>query len=364
MSGQRYAVLVGVSNYEKLTKLECGGDDAAAVRDALITAEFDYNNVYLLADPGQDSKDPEADRHEGAQGRPTKEDIDEVLEDLANKKLDPDDTILFFFSGHGIRHEGDYLVPRAASTKIIAKSCLKITDIVKTLRKSGSRQIVMLLDACRDELKPKSIGVGLEVQEYISNLKDDKQGVGILFSCLQEAKSYIVEDEGRYWSAFTKGLVDAIDSPDHVTLTHVEGFLASFLQSYNLAHQVPVQKPYLTQNPHSIANLPLFGSPTKATAIGAGIGEELLRLEMEEGLEIVDQLIDFVNSPEWHNDEDPLAVAKQRRILRLTQGRYNVENFMSSWTNLKKIEARKKADTEGALIAGPRAAKQDGEDGA
>ena len=134
----RYAVLVAVSEYEGpgLDRVSITISNAKALRDALIDPAiggFKKEEVRFLY---EDAKDERL--------RPTKEAILREWQHSADLCTDPNDTILFYFSGHGGEIDGkDWLCGRDEKFRVS-----KIGDIVL---KCLAKRKILVLECCRSE---------------------------------------------------------------------------------------------------------------------------------------------------------------------------------------------------------------------
>ena len=100
----KYAIIVGIDDYSKgegFAQLQNADNDVREFRKLLVE-EFGYD----------DAADPLPDRRRGASrgivdGRPTRQAIRDAFERwLPGRGLGPDDSVLFFFAGHGLRDGG------------------------------------------------------------------------------------------------------------------------------------------------------------------------------------------------------------------------------------------------------------------
>ena len=94
-TGNRWAVLVGVNEYEDKTnygRLQVCVKDVHAVRDQLVTGGFNPARIRLLTDVTDEP--------------PTREDILTALKAVADA-TEPDDLLLFYYSGHGDEEGGE-----------------------------------------------------------------------------------------------------------------------------------------------------------------------------------------------------------------------------------------------------------------
>jgi formylglycine-generating enzyme required for sulfatase activity len=129
-------------------------------------------------------------------------------------------------------------MPIDADPGDVAGTGLAVRDLTEQLRGSGAGNVILLIDACRDDGSRDGVGIGLEQQ----------QGVITLFSCAPEQQSYEVDELQA--GAFTHALLQGLRIQG-------EGNCATVAR---LAEHVRVQVPYLTQlyrkgqqNPYLVA---------------------------------------------------------------------------------------------------------------
>ncbi len=131
----RFALVIGNSNYQAVRQLPNAVHDAAAVSDFLKSAGFDVTTALDLDQAGM--------RH--------------AVQDFARRLAGKDDqktTALFYFAGHGVQVDGEnYLVPvdaKIASAADIPLAAVRFADIMNTLEQIGNKTRLIFLDACRD----------------------------------------------------------------------------------------------------------------------------------------------------------------------------------------------------------------------
>jgi metacaspase-1 len=136
---QGRALLVGVASYTRVSRLpECVLNDARDLATLLQSpARGGYldTNVELLLD-----QDATAERFRHG------------LRRLAEEAR-PDDTVVVFFSGHGLRRaDGDhpeaYLLPIDYDSRDLARTALSATELTRFLAAIRAKRLVVLLDAC------------------------------------------------------------------------------------------------------------------------------------------------------------------------------------------------------------------------
>ena len=121
----RFALVIGNSNYQAVRQLPNAVHDAAAVSDFLKSAGFDVTTALDLDQAGM--------RH--------------AVQDFAQRLAGKDDqktTALFYFAGHGVQVDGEnYLVPvdaKIAGAADIPLAAVRFADIMNTLERSATRR--------------------------------------------------------------------------------------------------------------------------------------------------------------------------------------------------------------------------------
>jgi len=143
---KRYALVIGVDQYEdsQINKLDGAGNDAKAIVEALVQyAGFPRDQVKLL------TSDQPLER------RPTR---NKILRQLSNMRgaVPKDGLLLIAFAGHGIeRGDQAYLLPSDAElssdVSLLEQSSINVDDMRKRIIETGVGQVVMILDACRND---------------------------------------------------------------------------------------------------------------------------------------------------------------------------------------------------------------------
>ena len=143
---KRFALIIGVDQYAdtQITTLGGATNDAKALADALVAnAGFPSDQVMLLA-----SNQP-------AERQPTRGNI---LRRLSNRAavLPKDGLFLFAFAGHGVERGGHaFLLPSDAQVSndvdLLEQTAINVTQVKDRIRKAGVGQVLMILDACRND---------------------------------------------------------------------------------------------------------------------------------------------------------------------------------------------------------------------
>jgi hemoglobin len=143
---KRYALIIGVDKYAdgSITPLDGASNDAKALANALIRyAGFAKDQVILLAS----DQPPERQPTRG-----------EILQRLSNLRgaAPKDGLLLVAFAGHGIeRNDQAYLLPSDArihgDIELLQETSISVTRMKEAIRAVGVGQVVLLLDACRND---------------------------------------------------------------------------------------------------------------------------------------------------------------------------------------------------------------------
>lgn len=143
---KRFALIIGVDQYAdtQITTLGGATNDAKSLADALVAnAGFPSDQVMLLA-----SNQP-------AERLPTRGNILRRLSNLA-AVLPKDGLFLFAFAGHGVERGGQaFLLPSDAQVSndvdLLEQTAINVTQVKDRIRKAGVGQVLMILDACRND---------------------------------------------------------------------------------------------------------------------------------------------------------------------------------------------------------------------
>jgi metacaspase-1 len=135
---QGRALLVGVASYERAQRLpDCVLSDARDLATLLKSNDrcgYHEPHVELLLD-----------------GEATAERFRRGLQRLAREAAD-DDTVIVFFSGHGLREAGTppeaYLLPVDYDPDDVARTALSAGELTRLLASIRAKRLVVLLDAC------------------------------------------------------------------------------------------------------------------------------------------------------------------------------------------------------------------------
>ena len=133
-AASRLALVIGINDYQHVPKLQKAVADAQAMANVLKSLGYE---VTQLINPAR------RDLYAGVSA--------------VTGKLQPGDTIVLHFSGHGVQIDNEnYLLPAdipspAASDKEFLKSeAIAVSTLVERFRTAGVRVQILVIDACRD----------------------------------------------------------------------------------------------------------------------------------------------------------------------------------------------------------------------
>jgi len=137
--GKKFAVLVGINEYadSSINRLNFCVKDIQDFNDVLIDTargKYEGENVKVLSGENEE--------------KPTRNNILSKLTTMS-RNANPDDSILFFFSGHGAEIEGKpCLLCSDSYRNAIEQTALSNELVRETMEKSLARVKVIILDAC------------------------------------------------------------------------------------------------------------------------------------------------------------------------------------------------------------------------
>jgi hypothetical protein len=320
VAGDKYALLVGAKGYTKVPPLKWADKDACDVAQALESCGFDRQNMTVLHD-GDEAEPPVRAQLFHHLGR-------------LKGRLKPEDLLVFYFSGHGmIQDDDDYLLPVDASEQSLTYTGAKVGDVVSELRRSGSKQVLLLLDACRNEL-PTGKGIRSLGDISAKSIRDDTDGVAAIFSCEGRERSYEIDhdDEGIHQSAFTYCLLQAIERPTVNTVKEVADYLRQEVKVLNGKYNQQPQTPFLVARPDELLDLRVFVAAAM-DAMPEEFEQFIAYLTQLYGADQIDQNIYYDVMAFLHGDaHDPGRV---KLVSDVCGGVSNVAMFERIWKHYR-----------------------------
>ncbi|MBK8903653.1 MAG: caspase family protein [Anaerolineaceae bacterium] len=219
-NGHTWAVFVGVNKYEdeiNYGELRVCANDAKDILEALKKGGFDEDRTRLLTEDFGES--------------PTRDNVLVALKAIADA-TEPDDLLLFYYSGHGDIFKGEsFLVARNGRHLILRDTAISVTRIKEIMQEASARAKVVVLDACHSGANIGNKSSRRMSNEFIEHVFEHAEGLAILASCQQGQLSYEWPKQNR--SVFTKYLLDAlkgeadIDDKGAVTVQDAHRFVVN-----------------------------------------------------------------------------------------------------------------------------------------
>jgi formylglycine-generating enzyme required for sulfatase activity/uncharacterized caspase-like protein len=271
---KNWAICIGINEYAHLKPLDYARQDAQRMYDFLEAEKFD--RVLLFFDPDPKNNSPEAKKYPSGNNLfPSGNNLRYAIESLKEKaKLADGDNFWFFFSGHGMRYgDKDYLMPidgiqeNLDRPENLDRFTLSVDFVIDNLRASGADNVILFLDACRNEGSKDGEGIGRQTRE-----KAKETGVICFFSCQPREFSYEIQVEGKGTGAFTYALQEGLSEQYRCATVkrlsqHLRDRVPELLRQY---------RPRERQTPETIADpdyksrlllLPKYAAPVDIAAL-------------------------------------------------------------------------------------------------
>ncbi|MEM6612966.1 MAG: caspase family protein, partial [Cyanobacteria bacterium P01_C01_bin.72] len=276
---KNWAICVGINQYDNLPTLKYAVHDAELMAD-WFKNEANFDRVYLFTD----NSPPITDGTRPFNSQPSRDTLRRFLRTRFEKPfLSPGDNLWFFFSGHGMRHaDRDYLMPSGVDShpEEIENSAISLAYVTERLRKCGADNVVLILDACRDESRSRGLGVGEEQQ----------QGVITLASCSPAERSYEIDELQQ--GSFTYSLLQGLrihGEGNCATVERLYQYLRYRVPEINRSYRRPRQTPYAIAEPATKYHLILL--PEKANLRDAEtLKLDALNAEVNGNYDLAEQL--------------------------------------------------------------------------
>ncbi|NER24355.1 MAG: SUMF1/EgtB/PvdO family nonheme iron enzyme [Symploca sp. SIO1C2] len=251
---KNWAIIIGINNYTHFQSPIYGKRDAQSMGD-FFQQEADFERVFLFT---EDSP-PIPTNTTPIPTQPTFGNLRHFLRSACNSTslsqfekplLEPGDNLWFFFVGHGLRYDGhEYLLLSDTNPSEITKTALSINYLTQRLRQFGADNVILLLDACRNQRNTAEEGIG----------KERQQGVVTMYSCSPSERAY--EIESLQHGSFTYSLLEALriqGEGNCATVERLEQYLHHRVPEISHQYQKPPQTPYAIAEPLVQSHLILF----------------------------------------------------------------------------------------------------------
>lgn len=257
--GKNWAIAIGINEYQNMRRLKFARKDAEAVCQ-FFQESLRFDKVDLFA------KGAEPVCYEDGSplnAIPTVGNLETFFDVRFERPfLGSGDNLWFFFAGHGKRHKGrDYLMPIDGSPRLVEKMGIAIDYIAERLRRSGADNVILMIDACRDEdTRDGGEGVGRQQQK----------GIITLFACSPKELAYEIDELEQ--GAFTHTLLAGLQiqgAGNCATVERLSQYLKAKVPEINRRYNKPAQTPYTRIEPESKLHFILL--PGQATLLDVAL---------------------------------------------------------------------------------------------
>jgi len=300
---KNWAVVIGINEYEHLQRpLKYAKRDAELMRDFLCN-EAGFEKVYHFSEDSSEK-----------QLLPTRSNVMRLLQVRFEQHfMSAGDNFWFFFSGHGVRQNGcDYLMPTDGFAEDIANSNISVNYIIQRLRRCGADNIILILDACRDEGKSVE-GIGRQTAEQARQM-----GVISIASCSPNQISYEIEDLQQ--GVFTCALLEGLGTQGKcATVERLNQYLIQRVTELNRQFGKPKQTPLTIAEPIEKSHLILL--PKYATLDDERtLKYYASKAELNKNLDLAKQLWIRVLAASYGHDMEAVEAIGRIAISQKQQG--------------------------------------------
>lgn len=224
VSAKRWALVIGVDKYQdpQISPLKGSDNDARLIADALVRyAGFPRDQVILLS------------TNQPTERQPTRVNILRRLSNL-NTAVPKDGLLLVSFAGHGMERGGQaFLLPSDAQISdqisFLEETAISMNRVKERIKETGVGQVVMLLDACRNDPGGRADAINPLTNAYTSAFNFDVRNREVqAFATVyatgigQRAYEYTEKKQGYFSWAVVEGLKGgAANDKGEITLSQL-----------------------------------------------------------------------------------------------------------------------------------------------
>jgi uncharacterized caspase-like protein len=197
-AARKLALVIGINNYREVPKLEKAVGDAQAMGEALSRIGFQVTTAL---------------------------DMDRRGLNLALSKLyasiEPGDTVLVHYSGHGIQLGGenfllpaDVPAPDDGNAELLKSESLSLLTLIDTISGKGAGATILIVDACRDNPFAKTGQRSIGATRGLANVSTAK-GTFVMYSAGvgQTALDRLGDSDTEPTSVYTRVLASRLAQP-------------------------------------------------------------------------------------------------------------------------------------------------------
>jgi formylglycine-generating enzyme required for sulfatase activity/uncharacterized caspase-like protein len=275
---QNWAICIGIDRYDNLQSLQYARHDAEALRD-FFEKEAGFDKVYFFS---EDAPPIATDFGEPMRSIPSGGALRRFLRIRFEQSfLKPSDNFWFFFAGHGRRErDRDYLMPIDADPGNVEQTAIPVSYVTERLRRCGARNVLLLLDACRNEGARDGQGIGA----------DRQAGVVAVSSCSPSERSYEIAELQH--GAFTYALLEGLrlqGETNCATVERLDQHLRFRVPELCGKYHKPKQTPYTVAEPIERQHLILLPKLAQPSDLGP-LRLDALQAETRGDFETAEQL--------------------------------------------------------------------------
>ncbi|MFM7876152.1 MAG: SUMF1/EgtB/PvdO family nonheme iron enzyme [Microcystis panniformis] len=235
---KNWVIAIGINEYDNLKPLKYAKKDAEAIK-AWCEGEggFDRSGIFLFTEDSPPIPASPPIPTQLTHGR-LKRFLQKQFE---TPLLKSGDNLWFFFAGHGRRYQDkDYLMLPDSDPGNVRETAVSVDYVTERLRRSGADNVVLLLDACRDEDSRGGLGIG----------EEEHQGVITFYSCTANQQSWEIDElqQGSFTHTLLEGLRRQGEA-NCATVERLEEYLRRQVEQTNARYGKPRQNPYLKAEP-------------------------------------------------------------------------------------------------------------------
>lgn len=240
---RNWAIAIGINDYNpnNFRPLQYAMQDSEAVRDFFVN-EADFDEVCFFSD---DSPKMTLPNGSTIPTYPSCGNLLSFLQDRFEKPfLSKGDNCWFFFAGHGLQYQNrDYLMPIDSPNPRGQEPtyAIPVSYVRERLSRCGADNVILLLDACRDEGGRNSARPEWEMQ----------QGIITISACSPLQRSW--EIDRLQHGVFTYALLEALRMPGErncATVERLDNYLRYRVPQLCRDHgRIPEQVPRVAADP-------------------------------------------------------------------------------------------------------------------
>ncbi len=208
---KRWAVIIGINEYQRWPKLAYAVKDAEEIRKRLLA--FNFDEIISILDH-----------------RATQKNILRVLGDELYEKTDAEDQVFIFFAGHGQTQDlpngqkMGYIIPVDGDVKNYYSTAISMTQLRELSDRLQAKHIFYAMDSCFSGLLLRLRG-SAPAQDY--TLKTQTRVRQVLTAGSEGEEVVEVEGHGLFTRALLQGLDGQADlnSDGHITANELSQFV-------------------------------------------------------------------------------------------------------------------------------------------